>query len=460
MLEKSSYKFIPEFITKFILIGHARSIKIKKNIIISFLLKGIMIIIGFIRVPLILNYLEPEKYGIWLTLGSVIAWFAFFDIGLGNGLRNKLAEALAKDDKDLARTYVSTTYAILFIIIGVFYLVFLFINPSLDWTKILNTSDVLANKLTILAFIVVTFFSLRFVLNLVGIVLISDQKPAVQSFLSASGSLIYLIILYLLTKTTSGSLLYIGIASGISPTIVLILASLFFYKRKYEYLRPSIKYVDFKYFKDLGTLGIQFFILQISALIIFSTDNMIITQVLGPENVVPYNIAHRYIGVISMGFGIIMWPFWSAYTEAYVKDDIKWIKNTTRKLIKIWGLAFVGVVFLIIISSPVYHFWVGDKVEVPLLLSIGMGLFVLISQWNNIFVFFINGVGKIRLQLLGGIFIALINIPVSIYFAKNLGMGAAGVIFGTCFSLIFPSILMPIQYYKIVNKKARGIWNK
>ena len=74
-----------------------------------------------------LNYLNPVKYGIWLTLTSVIGWFAFFDLGLGNGLRNKLAEALAKNDNELARTYISTSYAIMTITIGIVYFLFVLV---------------------------------------------------------------------------------------------------------------------------------------------------------------------------------------------------------------------------------------------------------------------------------------------------------------------------------------------
>ena len=78
--------------------GHERTVKAKKNIVASFVIKGLNIAIGLILVPLTINYLNPTKYGIWITLSSVIGWFSFFDIGLGNGLRNRFAEAIAVGD--------------------------------------------------------------------------------------------------------------------------------------------------------------------------------------------------------------------------------------------------------------------------------------------------------------------------------------------------------------------------
>lgn len=49
-------------------------------------------------------------------MSSIVGWFVFFDVGLTQGLRNRFAEARAKGDEELARNYVSTTYAILGII--------------------------------------------------------------------------------------------------------------------------------------------------------------------------------------------------------------------------------------------------------------------------------------------------------------------------------------------------------
>ncbi|MDQ3534529.1 MAG: hypothetical protein M3421_02770, partial [Bacteroidota bacterium] len=54
--------------------GHERSVKLKKNILLSFLFKIFSAISSFFLVPITLNYLEPVKYGIWLTLSSLIAW--------------------------------------------------------------------------------------------------------------------------------------------------------------------------------------------------------------------------------------------------------------------------------------------------------------------------------------------------------------------------------------------------
>jgi len=59
---------------------------------------------------------------------SLVGLFSFFDIGLGNGLRNSFAEAVAKGEHLLAKTFVSTTYTIFIGIISLLFLLFLIIN--------------------------------------------------------------------------------------------------------------------------------------------------------------------------------------------------------------------------------------------------------------------------------------------------------------------------------------------
>jgi len=440
--------------------GHERSQNIKKNILFSVLIKGGSIVISFLLVPLTLGYLGAVDYGIWLTLSSVVAWFGFFDIGLGNGLRNKFAEALALGNKELARSYVSTTYFGLTVIFGILWLIFIVVSFFVDWNAIFNAPPDQSQNLQVLIVYVFSLFLVRFVLKLLSVIIIADQRPAISNTFDPLSNVISLIVIYFLTITTKGSLMYLGMAVTASPVVVLGVASLYFFGRDYREYRPSVSYVRMSQLKELTGLGFRFFIIQIAVLVIFSTDNMIIAQVLGPEQVTPYNIAFKYFNSVTMAFAIIMTPLWSAYTQAYTKNDIPWIRNITRKLTRFWLLILATVILMIVVSGPFYSIWVGDQIKIPFLITLFMGVFILISTWNNVYVYFINGTGKIRLQLYSSVISAAVNIPVSIYFARDLKLGAAGVIIATCICLFPGTILAPIQYFKILNKTAGGIWAK
>jgi len=75
-------------------------------------------------------------------------------------------------------------------------------------------------------------------------------------------------------------------------------------------------------------------------------------------------------------------------------------------------------------------------------------------------VYFINGVGKIRLQLWGGMITALTVIPLNILLAKIFGLGPAGVSLGMALSLLPWGFVWQIQMRKILKGEARGIWDK
>ncbi|MFH0865864.1 MAG: oligosaccharide flippase family protein, partial [Bacteroidota bacterium] len=410
--------------------GHQRTLKAKKNILATFFLKGMSIAISLILVPLTINYINPTRYGIWLTLSAIVGWFNFFDIGFGNGLRNRFAEAVARGQHELARIYVSTTYAMLMLIISFIIMVFLGINSFLNWTNILNAPDEMAAELSMLALIVFVFFCLKFVLQLVTTIMTANQQPAKASFFNMLGSVFALIIIFILTKTTSGSLIYLGIAISITPVLVLIASSLWFYNRGYRKYRPSLKFVKFKYARNLMSLGVKFFIIEIASIILYQSSNVIIAQLFGPAEVTPYNIAYKYFGIMPLVFSIIMTPFWSAYTEAYAIKDFTWIKNSIKKLKFVWLVLSVIVIIMLIFSENIYILWVGDIVHVPYLLSIVLAFYVIINAWCGIFSQFLNGVGKIKLQLYAGLIGALINIPLAVFLGREIGI--AGVVLSTC----------------------------
>lgn len=438
--------------------GHERSINAKKNILYSFLIKGVNIGVSFLMVPLTINYVDKFQYGIWLTLSSIIAWFGFFDIGFGNGLRNKLAEAIAQKKYKLARVYISTTYVILSVLILIMLVIFLFINPFLNWASILNTPQEMADELNIIAMVVFMFFCLQFILQLITIILIADQQTARASIFNFFGNVIALIVVYILTKTTHGSLIYLSFALGASPVIVLIISSMWFFKREYKKYAPSLKYVRFRFGRKILNIGLKFFVIQIAVIILYQTSNIIISQMYSPNEVTPYNITFKYFSAIPMVFGVIIAPMWSAFTEAWVKKDLKWIESTMKRLKLLWVVLTVLAIIMVFASKVIYSIWVGEKINIEFSLTITMAIYVVINLWNGIYSQFLNGVGKIKLQLIIAVIGSIINIPLSVFFCKEVGV--YGVILSTIFISLPGLIIYPIQYKKIVLNKALGIWSK
>jgi O-antigen/teichoic acid export membrane protein len=444
------------FIKKFLNKGHSRSANARKNILASFLIKGCNIAIGLVLVPLTIHYVNPTQYGIWLTLSSIIGWLGFFDIGLGNGLRNKFAEALAKGDHARAKVYVSTTYAILTIIIAATLLVFFCINPFLNWARILNAPTEMTRELSMLAIIVFSSFALRFVLQLITTILTADQKPARASLFNLFGSIFSLVVIFILTKTTTGNLLYLGLGLAFTPVLVFSASSIWFYSGEYKKYSPSFKHVDFHLSRDLMGLGVKFFVIQIAAIVLYETANIIISQLFGPAEVTPYNIAYKYFGIISMVFSIIMTPFWSAFTEAWHKKDMVWIQTTMKRLNLLSVISIGIIVLMLAVSSFAFRIWVGKEVTVPISISIVLAAYFIIYVRNMIYIYFLNGIGKVKLQLYSSVAGMIINIPLAIFLGRKWGV--AGVVLSSVILNGINTIWTVIQYKKIINNKATGLW--
>jgi O-antigen/teichoic acid export membrane protein len=438
--------------------GHERTRKAQINIILSILTRVISIGTTLVMVPLTLKYLDSDRYGIWVTLSGVVQWLGNFDVGLGNGLRNNFTEALAKGERQLVRSYVSTTYASLSLLISFFVLVFFCVNPFLSWAHILNAPPIMEAELNRLAIIVFLFFCGQMVLQLISVVYTADQKPAVSSLMNCLINVITLGAIYILTKVSSGSLLYLGIIISAAPIVIYVIFSVFSFSFKYREFVPTPSFVNFKYARKLVGLGSKFFIIQMCMILAYQVTNIIVSQLFGPATVTPMSIADKYFGVLMIISSIIMFPFWSAFTEAYVKNDIDWIKKTIRQLKMVfYALVLMGLCMLVV-SKWVFRLWVGPQTEVSWAVCVVILMKYLVMTLNNVYNFFINGVGKLKVQLIAYVTIGVVNIPLSILLGKYFGV--AGAIFSVVLLMSGLTLIIYIQYKKIIESKAHGIWNE
>lgn len=440
------------------LTGDNRTKKAQKNILASVVLKAIDGIVYLLLVPATLGYLNEYEYGIWLTLSSILMWIDSFDIGLGNGMRNKLAIAMAKGDTELGKHYVSTTFFMLIILMLSIILIGTLIEPFLDWYSILNASIDSVSHLNQIVYLSFSIFCLNFIFKIIGCVFLAMQLPAINNLLTVSGHLLSLIIIYILTITTNGSLLLVALSYSASPLIIYLISYPLTFYKIYPFLKPSYRYFRNEYLKDLFNLGIQFFLLQLSAILLFSFANLLISHMFGPASVTPYNIAYRYFSLIPMGMNLILAPMWSATTDAYARGETDWIQKTMKAIQKILLIVGVGLVLMILISEHVYQIWVGAEVKIPFALSAIMGVYVFIIVCSLTYSNFLNGLGKLKIQTINTVTVALLFLPLCYLLGSKWGI--IGVVSGMCLLNLSGLVLNVIQFYIVINNKAKGIWNK
>lgn len=440
--------------------GNERSVAVKKNIAASLVLKCISILISLQVVPLTIDYINPTKYGIWLTLSSIIAWLSYFDLGFAHGFRNRFAEAKAKGDMKLAKEYVSTTYAVLFMLFSVILLITLVVNNFLNWSDILNIDTIYNDELHVVFGLLACFFCLNIVASVFTTMLTADQKPALASLIQTGGQVLAFACIYVLTKVTTGSLSALAVAFAGIPCFLLVVVSIaVFCGKRYKAVAPALQSIHFSLTKKILGLGGQFFVIMMSMLFIFQFINIILSRVEGPEAVTQYNIAYKYFGTLNMVGAIILNPFWTAFTDAYVKRDYKWMQSVRQKLEKLWIFYILPLGFVMLaFSSSFYKYWIGDSIHIDFELSCIIFLFALSQTFVGIYVTLINGTGKVRIQMLIYLVSSVLAIPVIYIGCKYFGVAGA-MVFPTVVCL-FQIMAGKIQLMKIVKGIEQGIWSK
>lgn len=433
----------------------SRDKNLKKNITLSFLFKILSVGINFMLIPVLISYLNTEQYGIWLTLLSILSWISFTDIGLGNGLRNRLTEAYSQKKYKDAKEYIVTTYAFLSIIILIIYIVLMLIISRLNWQQIFNTKVVPNTELIQLSMIVVTFFLSNFVLSLYNQLYYAVQKSSATGLGQVFINLFYLIALLILKYFTRSNLIFVSISYGLSLLVPSIFLTYIFFKA-YKILKPSIKDIRFNKAKDLLNLGVKFFIIQIAAVVYFGTNNFIITQIKGPAEVGVYDTAFKLFNTVTIVFGILLAPLWSAFTEAYSKGDISWIRKIIKKLNYLLIPEAIILVLIVVFSKFILRLWIGNRLNIPVELIILNAIYVLIASWSNIYTYLMNGINQLDIQMYICIFVCIINIPLCFYFGKTLNMSSTGVMIAQIITAIPGAIILPLKSNKFLKRLNNG----
>jgi O-antigen/teichoic acid export membrane protein len=324
----------------------------------------------------------------------------------------------------------------------------------IPWQIVFNTHVIPEETLRLTVQIATFFISLNFWIGLIGALLGAVQKTSLTALGQLISNTLALLLVYILVKSTDASIIYLAIVYGASLIIANILLSFWFYRQHPE-LRPRL-FLDKQHVNPLLTVGLQFFTIQLATLVIFTTDKILITQLLGPQYVTQYEVVFKLFGVITFANALISAPLWSAYTDAYHRNDFAWIKQMLHKQRLIFGVTLLMICAMVILAKPVIALWIGREMEVPLPLVITMGFFVMISAWNNVYAMLVNGVGKIKPQLYTAIIAMLLNIPLALLFTKQLQLGLSGIVLATCVSLLFAAVVLPIQVQRMIRNGIKG----
>lgn len=389
------------------------------NVAGAFVVKGFALFVTLYTLPAYIAFFNnSEVLGLWFTILSLLNWILNFDLGIGNGLRNKLARALTLKNNKLIRYYISSAYFSIGMIVLLISCSFPFLLYNADLNRSLNISQTILSPhaLNLSIIIVLVGVMLQFWLRLICSVLYAIQKSSLNNFLVlCTNILILLYAKFAPSGSNDSNVIAMSIVHGVAVLLPLLIASFWVFGGTLKFAIPQWRFVTQKYVREVLGLGGIFFFIQIAYMIIMSTNEYLITITASNSDNIEYQAYYKLFSLGSTIFALMLTPVWSVVTKAKAENNYMWIKQTYHRFLKLGILFCLGEFLLIIFIRPLMYFWLGNGyIDISLSYCIYFAVFGSLMIFISILSSVANGVGRLKSQALCFGIGALLKVPLSI----------------------------------------------
>jgi len=429
-------------------VGRTRYVRAARTTISSGVNTVLTALTGIISVALTVRYLGTERYGIWLTISTILAWLNLSDLGVGNALTNKLSVAFGQGRTDDTRHLVATAFWLLSAIGLLITVAGVVLSVALPWAVLLNAkSSLAAQELPLAIALSFAIYGLGFPLGITKSIYNGYQEGYYANLWNIAAGLMSLLALLVVVRTKGGLPLLVAAVFG-ARLLVLAASTIFLLGFHRSALTLSPFAANRKDIHSLFNLGLMFIVLQLVGLLITQTDNLVIVRMLGPKNVAVYGTLWKlfsYVGVLQMW---ILSPLWPAYGEAHSRGDTDWIRRTLKySLFGVVMLTLLVSIMLIFLAKGIIQIWAGPELVPRFSLVLGMAMLWIVWGWTQPFVIFLNGISRLRGQIIYGLITGFLSLTLKIWFVPRWGL--EGIIGATLLSyILIASWLLPLDARK------------
>lgn len=421
--------------------------------VIATIAKVIALLVPFITIKVSKAYLGDEIYGLWSSVNSFFAAFAFADLGLGSGLQTNLSKANGKDDIEGSKRLISSTFIVLLSVAGILIFVFLGIYKFINWASLVGAENEEAIALAGPVFLAVVIPKLIDVpMGLTQRTQVALQEGYNYYIWAMVGSVLSILSVYLNSYLGSPKIIMILCSASI-PTIVSIINFAFYFcisKRKSFF--PKFKYFNLNTCKTMFVTGVGFLIVHILMNIGLSNiDSFVVGRIEGLSTAGSYSICLKVAQIINIIANMFGLPLWGVYGEALSRGDISYVrKHVVKRSFIMIGLTLFVTVCGMILSPIAFKLIAGDDFTYNPLTLLGMFLLQCIFAGVNPFFMILNGTGDVKTQILAyGIF-APISFVLKYYLALNFGVDVIPWVTAISYLIVmYPLIIR--RAFKIIN---------
>jgi len=414
----------------------------------------VSIIVGLVAVPIGLHYFGPVRYGIWAVISSIIGYLSLSNLGINSAAQVLIAKASKAFEQ---RAILLRSLFLLFISSAIVLILVIRSNHFYpNWVLILGKIPLnLRTEAAEAGIATAILFLLNLPLQVFFAGFIGLQKIYWTKFYSSLGSIVALIAL-ILTVLLKGNLVNLAIFRGVSAICISIVCGLHLLFSNPELRKKTDMPIDAEFsIKSIFLSGIRFFIIGIAAMIVWNTDNLVISHFLGVKAVTPYTITFR---VFTIAFSIFMAAN-SALSPMYSKaaglKQWDWIQRAfekaTQLLPVIGGLIWIGSIAFL---REIIYIWAGPEAYSGVLVVFALGGYGYMLSMVNIHSTLLRGLNTTKNMVYIGWAEAIANIGISIALVGPLGIG--GVALGTFLaSLLTVFWMLPLDIYKQTEGKVK-----
>ena len=423
--------------------------KLSKSIFTAIIAKILNIGSALITIPITINYLGVEKFGVWMAVSGFVGFMSFADFGLGIGLQNALSRCKGENDKLTPRHYISNTYLAITTISLMLMLIMFSIKEYSSFSGLVKIEDEsLKPIINNTFFYVFLSFIIGMPINLIQRILDGYQQNYSTNCLMIIGRLLGLGAIFFSVYYDLG-LIFLSVSFAISSTIVFLIYSVTFFIKNKE-LKPRLNHVSKNHFNILLVNGSWSLLAQIAYLIKANGPILIISSVLGANALAPFSTVHKLTGVISAIIGVALQPLWPVYGEAYFKKDKRLLTTMLNKSLKMTLVTSIPFILtLIIFGKQIIEHWTDNsEMQISTSLIVICGIWALITNINVCYAMLLNGSHHLRGQATHGLILIVIACIIGYKFGTYWGS------FGVIASIVGIAELLRMFLFRIETKKV------
>ena len=421
--------------------------------------KGISGLSLFVSIPLLISYLGETNYGLWVLVFTLFQWIFSMDFGLASVLKTKIPVLLHEKKTDLLISYIKSTYVITSIIAFFLFSFFYVVSKLINLKQLLLIPEHSENFVSNLFILNIFFFCLNFIFNVHKSLFVAFLRGKYAEQSIAVNQLMFLFFTFLLllffpNLSVADKLIFVSLVNGIGGMIVNIIYTIYFFTSEKISFKSNEK-TPKSFIKEILSLGVKYMFIQIGLLVIFTSDNYILSSAFGPKEVVPYEIVNKLFQFPSMLLFAALSPLWSIFATAYIAEDRSKLLTVFKQFNRFFLLIFISIALLYLLSPIIIIYWIKEPLDIPSGLLLITAIATLLRVFTSFYSFFLYGVGKLNNYILLLFFSILVKVPLSYWFI-SLGYGINSVIIATVIILLIWSFTIPFESYYLVYKLRKN----